>query len=750
MRQLRNNLSFHVIDLNQLMLTKPSLIKKLLQELSIYFEQNTFHPLPHRSFSIANAKKAFRTMSQGKHIGKIVLSLQYKQIKIRPKITSTSTFSNQKTYLITGGLGGLGLVLAQWLANRGARYLVLASRHGITSTAQQKIVTQLQNAGVAILTPKVDITNKTEINTLLTSVNKTCPPLAGIFHLASIFADAPLIKLNPEQLQCVLNPKVSGTWYLHQASLNYKLDYFVLFSSTSSQFGTPGQANYAAANAYLDGFVHYRRTLGLPAITINWGHILETGYAARHSSVKELLIKAGDEGITPSQITTALGYFLQHKNLHISFMNMNWQTFNRKHTVHRPLQSLSNLVNSTASTQSGLKNNDHLQELLFKQPIATQKITLQNYLREQISHVLELPINTISLEKKLNEMGLDSLMAIELKNKVENDLTITLPITQMIEGPTITQLVTILLQQLYSTTNDNHSEIRSTHKQESEYIVTLKSGNLSPSLFCIHPVDGRVSIYEPMIKIINAQFPIYGIISPSLVDNKIKQYSSLHELSHDYAQIIINHQPKGPYALFGFSVGGVIALNIAKRLEEQGKKITFLGLADPILPVTTQNNKAQLLEIYLQLLFNSLREFLHNINPNFQNIINDLSKKIVTTQSKEKQQQFIIEHLFNEQFIMQENDMEKIHRYIELSQIHIELLLTDKFEIIEAPIITWRPTHSIVSNKIQTALLAKRCRTKPKTIIIDGDHFSMMKSPHIQTLLESFESYIQAQVLELL
>lgn len=183
------------------------------------------------------------------------------------------------TYLITGGLGGLGLSTAKWMVEQGAKHLVLLGRSEPAPSAS-RVIDQMRQAGVEVVIQSADVSNKTQMKSVFQKIEHNMPPLTGLVHAAGVLDDGSLLNLNKERMKNVLAPKVAGAWNLHEATASLPLDFFVLFSSAVSVLGSPGQGNYAAASAYLDALAYYRRNLGLPALSINWGPWAEVGLAA--------------------------------------------------------------------------------------------------------------------------------------------------------------------------------------------------------------------------------------------------------------------------------------------------------------------------------------------------------------------------------------------------------------------------------------------------------------------------------------
>lgn len=199
-------------------------------------------------------------------------------------------------YLITGGMGGLGLETAKWMVQRGARHLVLAGRSQ-PSDQVMRVVEQLQREGAEVLMVQADVSEWSHVERLVANFGQNMPPLRGIIHAAGVLDDGSLLNLDAERMRTVMAPRVDGTWHLHQATLHQPLDFFVLFSSAVSVLGSPGQANYAAASSYLDAVAYYRRSLGLPAVSINWGPWAEVGLAAENPSQRMVKVIKIDQGL---------------------------------------------------------------------------------------------------------------------------------------------------------------------------------------------------------------------------------------------------------------------------------------------------------------------------------------------------------------------------------------------------------------------------------------------------------------------
>lgn len=294
-------MKFFAIALDQMMANEPEAVGGLLQEVLPQFVDKTLRPLPLRTFPLPRVVDALRHMARAEHIGKVVIQAAEEKEPAKQALA----LREDATYLITGGLGGLGLKLAQWLVNRGARHLLLLGRSGVTDQSRAQ-VEALKRPGVEIAVRKCDVGNRAEIAAVLTRAGQEMPPLGGIFHLAGMLDDGVLREQNRERFDRVMSAKVHGAWHLHELTLDRgtwysgSLDLFVLFSSAAAILGSPGQGNYASANAFLDALAHHRRGLKLPALSVNWGSWDEVGMAAR------LKQSEGQRGWRPASAGSAL------------------------------------------------------------------------------------------------------------------------------------------------------------------------------------------------------------------------------------------------------------------------------------------------------------------------------------------------------------------------------------------------------------------------------------------------------------
>lgn len=471
MGYLRDNLSFFAIDLIPLFVERPDLTGALSRELVQLFEEGSLELHPCKVFSITEAESAFRYMAQAKHIGKIVLSMQEEEVLVAPAVEEPVLFRSDGTYLITGGLGGLGLSVAQWMVQQGARHLALMSRSG-TSTAAQEAMDAMEEAGAQVTIAKGDVTQEEQVAKVLAGIGQSMPPLRGIIHAAGVLDDGILLHLTEERFKKVMAPKVDGAWNLHNLTLNDPLDHFVLFSSVASVLGSPGQGNYVAANAFLDALAHYRHTLGLPALTINWGAWAEVGLATRADRVRHVT-QQGIIPFTPAQGVQLMERMLHYGPVQVTGIAVDWAKL--PIVSSKPL--LSQLAQEAAQragpSRSGQKKDGLTREKLLAVESEERQQLVETLLKEQIAKVLRSSPDRIDVHLPMDKLGIDSLMGFELINRLESDLEMSVPMTVLLQGPSLAQLTTELLDQLALPSAAPTAPAITEHKPEDELLAEV-------------------------------------------------------------------------------------------------------------------------------------------------------------------------------------------------------------------------------------------------------------------------------------
>jgi NAD(P)-dependent dehydrogenase (short-subunit alcohol dehydrogenase family)/acyl carrier protein len=444
LRPLRNNSSFHVVAMDAVFHGDEELTRQMLGEICALVEEGALRPLPFRAFPATRADHAFRLMSGGKHVGKVVISFPRPFLPPRGELPSPGfQIKPDATYLITGAFGGYGKVLARWLVDCGARHLVLSSRSGASNPEAVEFVTELQQQNVEVRVISADISAPNDVCRLFTEIESVRQPLRGVFHLAMVIDDAPLAALTPERMHAVLEPKAIGAWLLHEATRELDLDCFVMFSSVSSVFGNPAQGNYSAANAFIDSLTHHRQALGLPALTVNWGVLGGEGYVARNERVAEFLARQGTVGILPNEATALLESFLGAGSSQVIAIRVDWAKWRQ---FFRGMQSnpfLERIFASLESEESTGATSNWRSRIDAAAPNEKQAVICQA-VREAVGSVLRVKPDSLRDDQPLTDLGLDSLMGVEIETSLEAAVGVALPPTSLMRARTIGQIAALI------------------------------------------------------------------------------------------------------------------------------------------------------------------------------------------------------------------------------------------------------------------------------------------------------------------
>jgi acyl transferase domain-containing protein len=355
------------------------------------------------------------------------------------------------TYLVTGGLGALGLAAARWLVERGARHVALVgrSRNEQATGALQ----ELERAGATVRTVQADISDRRQVEALLTSLAESGPVLRGIIHAAGVVKDGMLLNQRWEAFERVLAPKVRGTWNLHTAAR--ELDFFISFSSASSLLGTLGQGNYAAGNAFLDALAHHRHTQGAPALSIHWGP-WEVGMMARlDERIRQRTTGRGWSTLSVAQGLQALDTVVADGRAELAVLPIDWQALREEGARVPPL--VRELVlpggSEPAAPRTGPAHS--LRDTLQTAPMTERLLLLENQVRSDVQGVLGLDSGEggahLDPRRRFSEMGMDSLMAVELKNRLQRELGVRLQPTAIFNHPSVNALTAHLMELLSST-----------------------------------------------------------------------------------------------------------------------------------------------------------------------------------------------------------------------------------------------------------------------------------------------------------
>ncbi|WP_027390129.1 type I polyketide synthase [Chrysiogenes arsenatis] len=464
------HISYHRFDLATVALQTPQILSTGFESVIADMAAGRLLPLPMTVFPVQRAREAFRFLAQARQIGKVVISLAD---RMRERNLSTvGVIDTAASYLITGGCGALGLLLVQWLADAGCRSMAIIGRSAPTDAASTTIE-HLRQQGITILILQGDVSIPADVQRSLRTLRSALPPLKGIFHAAGVLDDALVSELHDERIERVMRPKIDAAWNLHHATEHDELDFFVLFSSFTALTGSPGQANYAAANAALDGFARWRRSQGLAATSMNWGAWGAVGMATRGGR-EERLAARGIRSMAPDDAFAAMEVALRTHTTQCAIADID------------PVQLASFLVSTAHDLLAEVRNpnaitSDHTEDpaAMWLAQCRAAAPTEQSACMLKVVQVLAAKVmgqsdpERIEIDRPLQEQGFDSLMAVDLRNMLARTLAVELPVSLLFDYPTPLKMSQYLLPTVVPLTNwsETTSESDSAHEKSADDLV---------------------------------------------------------------------------------------------------------------------------------------------------------------------------------------------------------------------------------------------------------------------------------------
>ncbi|XP_012511898.1 PREDICTED: fatty acid synthase [Propithecus coquereli] len=537
------NVTFHGILLDALFEEASDDWREVAALLRAGIRDGVVQPLKCTVFPKAQVEGAFRYMAQGKHIGKVVIQVRPEEPEAAPQRVEPTlmaavakTFcAAHKSYVIAGGLGGFGLELAQWLVLRGAQKLVLTSRSGIRTGYQAKQVREWRRQGVQVLVSASNASSLEGARALIAEATQL-GPVGAVFNLAMVLRDAMLENQTPESFQDVSKPKYSGTLNLDRVTREAcpELDYFVAFSSVSCGRGNAGQTNYGFANSSMERICEKRRHDGLPGLAVQWGAVGDVGIVLEAMGTNDTVIG----GTLPQRIISCLEVL---------------DLF-----LHQPYAVLSSFVLAEKKTAAH-RDRDGQQDLV-----------------KAVAHILGIrDLAGVNLDSSLADLGLDSLMSVEVRQTLEREHDLVLSMRE------VRQLTLRKLQELSSTGDTANESVTPTPKDSparqqaqlnlSALLVNPEAPTLTRlntvqsserPLFLVHPIEGSTAVFHSLAA--KLSIPTYG-----LQCTRAAPLDSIHSLAAYYIDCIRQVQPEGPYRVAGYSYGACVAFEMCSQLQAQ-------------------------------------------------------------------------------------------------------------------------------------------------------------------------------------
>ncbi|WZH49456.1 Polyketide synthase [Fusarium acuminatum] len=424
-----DNRTYSCVDLDQLCFQRGTIAKELLKDVVRLYEGRQIQPIrPIKVFGPQGILDSFRYMQQGVHLGKIVVSMgatSISELEVKPRSEPVS-FDGSGAYLLAGGLGGLGRSISTWMVQRGARHLIYLSRSAGTQAKHLDLAQELGSLGCHVDFVQGSITSLQDVTD---AVARADGRLKGILQMSMVLCDQGFSNMTIDEWNTAVDPKIKGTWNLHNASLaaNADLDFFVLFSSLSGIIGQRGQANYAGANTFLDAFAQYRTGLGLPTCSIEIGAVEEVGYMAEHQSIMQKLKASGGSDGTASEqeLLEALGAAMTKKSSNFCLglrSNVSLSDPSNRSLWKKDMRMAVFHNNGDATGTAGGATNDELKSFiakakqdpsLLKQPESSRLLAVE--IGKKVFGFLLKPVEDLQTTSSLSDLGMDSLVAIEVR-----------------------------------------------------------------------------------------------------------------------------------------------------------------------------------------------------------------------------------------------------------------------------------------------------------------------------------------------
>ncbi|MET9418728.1 SDR family NAD(P)-dependent oxidoreductase [Streptomyces klenkii] len=431
LRPFNNSIAFFGVDLTKVTSDQSQRLA-LAEQLNDPALREIFRPLPHSIFPAARVKEAFTFLQHSRHIGKVVVAFDpLDEPPLVQPLTRPPRLDPSGTYLVTGGTSGFGAASAQWLADLGARHIALVSRRGADAPEAGTVLADLHAQGVQATAYAADAADLNAMTDLVAQLDAHGHPLRGVIHAAMHLDDDLLLTLDRERMAAVLRPKIGGAMVLDHLTRSRDCDLFLMYSSAVATIGNIKQAPYAAGNLYLTALVRNRRRLGLPGLAIAWGALGDTGYVARHDLAPSLA-SLGLETIRTSEAFTAAEELLHHNADAVDVTRIDWARM-------RNLLSLVASPRLATLVPAGTQAEDDREELLRRLrtlPPEEALASLTESIATLVADVIQMDAAEIDVHRRVDTLGIDSLMAAELLVKLQQSFGVEIPPMELLRNTT--------------------------------------------------------------------------------------------------------------------------------------------------------------------------------------------------------------------------------------------------------------------------------------------------------------------------
>lgn len=426
LRPFLRNIAYSGVDLDELLAADPELVREMLAKLSEAFGKQGLRPLTYRSFEAHEVGAAFRTMQASEHVGKIVIRPPG---AARTDLAALSYAARPGLYVVVGGTTGFGFATAQWLARKGASQIALLSRRGAVDDDLAPQLTEMRASGIEVVVEALDVCDKAAVVETIGRLAREQGPLRGVVHAAVHLDDGLIANLTPERLRAVLRTKVDGVINLADATEDHDLDHFVAYSSATTLIGSPGQGAYVAANGFLEGFMRGRRSRGKPGLAIGWGAIADVGLIARDKQLGQRLRRA--TGVVPMRAFEALAHLGRLLSLGDAADPVQFYAGLSSGSGAEKLALLKSPAFLDLAQPGGEARAAHAEDLgaTLRGKSREEAIGIvTGVLRREVAEILRMAEGKVDLTRPLADLGLDSLMALELHMALENAIGVQIAV----------------------------------------------------------------------------------------------------------------------------------------------------------------------------------------------------------------------------------------------------------------------------------------------------------------------------------
>lgn len=447
LRAFQRNLLFASVDLERLMVEAPAAVRTTLETVLSHFEKGDLSAPPCRIFPAASATEAFEDLAAEEQSGGVLLDFSQGSLDVRE--AASSPVKPDGCYIVTGGTSGFGAMSAIWLAAQGAGKVVVVSRSGPEASGVSETLRAIRSHGAEAEALAVDVSHPDQVSDLVKNCQAGSHVLRGVIHAAMVLDDAMMADLTPERFRKVFVPKVAGAWNFSESlGTCPTLDFLVFYSSISALIGNRGQTNYIAANSCMDALAKSLRAKGIPAHSINWGALAEAGVVARDERLGAILASAGITGLTNAQAFSVLEEALRSSRPQTGAFLVDWQKWHEAHPKLGADSRFRDLLQRSGSDGGNLAINELRREMegfSKEQRLAAMELRLQGVL----ARTLKMAPDAVSPDRKLNEMGVDSLMVLELGLGIKDELGISFSAMEFLKGPNLRQLAALAEQKVW-------------------------------------------------------------------------------------------------------------------------------------------------------------------------------------------------------------------------------------------------------------------------------------------------------------